>query len=803
MDDLLADFVAETREMLEAIGGEIVAWEANPSDRARLDAVFRFVHTVKGNCGFFDFPRLEKLSHAAESTLAEVRAGRRQPDSALVTAVLSVIDKIGLLTDRIENGEDLETGESDDALIAALEVVDHAEAAEIALDAMTDNQASNADEQSKSDGEATKAAAPRTIRLPVAALDALMNGVSDMVLARNDLSRRLREAKIETDLDAPFERLSSIVNEVREGVSNMRMQRVDYLFNALPRLVRDLSAELGKQVMLDLEGGDVELDREMIEMIRDPLTHIIRNAIDHGLETPSERLAAGKREIGMLHISARQSGNKVWLMITDDGRGIDIERVTQKALSAGITTEADLAKLSDNERAFLIFEPGLSTAESVSSVSGRGVGMDVVRANIEALGGDIKVKTNGEEGTIFFLQIPLTLSIVSGVTVRVGEHMFAVPRHFIDEIESGSKAMESKVAVGDGEMITHRGERIPFLRIAKALQVDDEGDYDAKRSAVLITRPTTNRTVALEVDEILDHEDMVVKPLAQALVGVGLYAGTILLDDGSPILMLDIPALAYTNGLIKGLRARSYVDEEPETDTVGDALEERVMVISTLDGRRRAVRLPLVRRIETVDLANVDMGAATPRVRIGEDLLPLAGMASDASIPDRLRLLRLSDGDTEIAYAVASVIDTIALTGEITPETQDPAIEGVTILDDEPTELLDALYLFANHARAQVPTTKPVCAIAGDAPWIDSILAPLIRSAGYELTRDPEAAADVAIIADDTPSASDAAGSAGSPHTIRLRAQADPDTGDDGTIYRYDGSGLMAALRAAPQRKSA
>src|SRR5919112_385352 len=372
MDDLIADFVAECREMLEALGGEIVAWEAAPEDRARLDSIFRFVHTVKGNCGFFDFPRLEALSHAAEDALADVRAGRRQADGALVSAVLAIIDRIGEMVAAIEAGEEMPAGD-DSALIQAL-----APGAEAAAPAAA----------TVAEANGKMAAAPRTIRLSVELLDRVMSTVSDMVLARNELARRLRETSSDVTVDGAFERLSSIIAEMRDAITRTRMQRIENLFVALPRMVRDLSGELGKQVLIDIEGGDVELDREMIEMIRDPLTHIIRNAVDHGIETPAERLKAGKREIGILAVSARQSGNQILIDIHDDGRGIDGRKLVEKAIAAGTIDKADAAQLSPREQLALMFEAGPSTAKEVTAISGRGVGMDVVRSNVERIGGD-------------------------------------------------------------------------------------------------------------------------------------------------------------------------------------------------------------------------------------------------------------------------------------------------------------------------------------------------------------------------------------------------------------------------------
>jgi two-component system chemotaxis sensor kinase CheA len=271
MDDLITEFIAETRDMLEALSGEIVAWEAAPADRERLDQIFRFVHTVKGNSGFFDLTRIGALSHAAEDVLAEVRAGRRQPDQALVSAVLAAIDRISVLVEAIETKEEVPGDE--DVLIAVLR--------------------GKAELESAPPAEALARHARRSIRLSVDLLDRIMNGVSDSVLARNELARRMRAANAEVEVETAFERVSACIAEIRDAVMRTRMQRIDALFAALPRVVRDLAAELGKEILLDVDGGDVELDREMIETIRDPLTHIVRNAIDHGIESPAERRSAG------------------------------------------------------------------------------------------------------------------------------------------------------------------------------------------------------------------------------------------------------------------------------------------------------------------------------------------------------------------------------------------------------------------------------------------------------------------------------------------------------------------------------
>lgn len=379
MDELLQEFISETRETLEALAGEVVAWEADPEDRDRLDAIFRFFHTVKGSCGFLNLPRFERLSHAAEDVLSEIRAGKRIADPATVSAVLGIMDRIAELAEAVAIGAALPQ-ENDDYLIAALT----GRLAETEP-TVTDEEMSAPIVMRTSAGQS----APRTIRLPLSLIDQLMNGVSDMVLARNELSRKLRERSTDPELESAFERLSTCVADMRDAISKTRMQRVDRLFTAIPRMVRDLSRELGKRIDLSLEGGDVEMDREMVEMVVDPLTHIVRNSIDHGIEAPEKRRALGKPEAGRLRLEARQSGNQIVIEISDDGQGINTGRLVDKAVAAGRLTPDGAARMSEAERLDLIFHPGLSTANQVTAISGRGVGMDVVRANVERIGGVI------------------------------------------------------------------------------------------------------------------------------------------------------------------------------------------------------------------------------------------------------------------------------------------------------------------------------------------------------------------------------------------------------------------------------
>ena len=774
MDDLIADFVAECREMLEALGGEIVAWEAQPDDRARLDSIFRFVHTVKGNCGFFEFPRLEALSHAAEDALADVRSGRRLPDGSLVSAVLAIIDRIAEMIAAIEAGEELPAGD-DSALIAALAPGSEGPVAPAPTVAVDGQKAS---------------AAPRTIRLSVELLDRVMSTVSDMVLARNELARRLRESTSDVPVDGAFERLSSIIAEMRDAITRTRMQRIENLFVGLPRMVRDLSAELGKQVLVDVEGGDVELDREMIEMIRDPLTHIIRNAIDHGIEKPVERQKSGKREIGVLAVSARQSGNQILIDIQDDGRGIDGKKLVEKAVASGVIDKANAAQLAPREQLALIFEPGVSTAKEVTAISGRGVGMDVVRSNVERIGGVVEVDSRPGEGTRMTLRVPLTLTIIPALTVSIGSQHFAIPRSAIDEIVRANGESVTLEHLGGAGVATIRGRRVPEVSLAAILGL--ESRVDAKDRTLIVLRPAGGDVYALSVDKIHDHEELVVKPAAPAVMATGLYAGTTLADDGSPILLFDPAGLAEVGGV--RLEAQERAARIAEGQAVIEAQATPVLLFRGLDGGRRALRLAIVDRIEEVATSAVREAAGQLRVQVGEAILPLAGAEGVELGGEKVRLFRLNDGRQEIGYAFAEVVDFAAIDNEVIHSERPGEISGVSLINGEPAELIDAHWLFSNHVGVAAHAKEErVCLVPCWDPWMQNMLRPLIEAAGYRVIDDPEEEkADVVIatVGEELPRES-------VDKTIWLRDEPEASGKKDQSIYRYDRAALLMALKSA------
>ncbi|UZK66519.1 chemotaxis protein CheA [Sphingomonas sp. M1-B02] len=765
MDDLLQEFIAETRETLEALSGEIVAWESHPDDKRRLDAIFRFVHTVKGSCGFLDLPRLARLSHAAEDVLAQVRSGDRSPDRALVNAVLGVVDRIGELVEAIDAGVSLDDS-GEDLLIAAL--------------------AKGSDEVAQAPVSPLQRAPARSVRLNVELLDRMMSGMSDMVLARNELARRLRQGEVDPMIEGALERLSLTVGEMRDTVTRTRMQKIEALFSALPRMVRDTAASLGKSVTLHVEGSDVELDREMIEMMRDPLVHIVRNAIDHGIEPPAERRIGGKRENGRLVVSARQAGNQIIIEIVDDGRGIDVERLVAKLVSEG-RDERELRALSERAKLELVFEPGLSSKDEVTAISGRGVGMDVVRASIEQLGGRVELDNAPGKGLRLAIHVPLTLSIISAIVVGVGSQRFAIPRQAIEEIVTERNGAIRIDELGGAAIATVRDRRMPLVRLADLLGIEPSGSDEGQ---MLVIVGVSEGSYALAVDTVLDNEELVIKPASPAVMTTGLYAGQTLPDSGLPMLMLDSAGMAQVAGLHF---ARDGVDRFDEEVAVHEVPGVPALLFADLDGMRRAVPLGAVDRVEQVDPSTVRFAAGRFRVTIEGRILPLA---TQGEIEGRTQLsvLRLKDGASEVCYAIGEALDIIVLPEDVIPAREPGPISGVALIDGEQVELLDVLWVFDEHADRESEESAPLCLIAGDADgWMMSFVRPLLETAGYRVAvslGEGEVAA-VVLSSEDMPSELRS-----TTPVVRLRRRRAAAGAEDDSVYRYDRSGLLSALEA-------
>lgn len=758
MDDLLQEFIAETRETLEALSGEIVAWESNPDDKGRLDAIFRFVHTVKGSCGFLDLPRLGRLSHAAEDVLAQVRSGERVPDRGLVNAVLAIVDRIGELAEAIDAGESLDDS-GEDLLIAAL--------------------AEGSDEIAQPTSAGGQRAPARSVRLSVDLLDRMMSGMSDMVLARNELARRLRNGEVDPAIEAALERLSLTVGEMRDTVTRTRMQKIDALFSALPRMVRDTAAGLGKSVTLHMEGSDVELDREMIEVMRDPLVHIVRNSIDHGIEAPSARRGSGKRENGRLVVSARQSGNQIIIEIADDGRGIDVEKLITKLAAVGPRSERELRTLSDKAKLDLVFEPGLSAKDEVSEISGRGVGMDVVRSAIEQIGGRVELDNAPGKGLRIAIHVPLTLSIISAIVVGVGKQRFAIPRQAIEEIVTDRGDAIRIDQIGGSSVATVRDRRIPLVDLGGLLGID-HGQTSGEMLAIV---SVGEGSYALRVDTVLDNEELVIKPASPAVMSTGLYAGQTLPDSGLPMLLLDCAGMA-TAAHLDFNRNGAHVYDEVEAEAEAPGVP--ALLFHDLDGVRRAVPLGIVDRVEQVGTDLVRMAAGQLRIAIEGRILPLV-VQGELDSRARLSVLRLKDGETEVAYAIDEALDIVVLPEEIAPARTPGLVAGVVLLDDEQVELLDAYWVFGEYAGDEGEAEQPLCLLSGDDGWMVSFVKPLLEGAGYRVATSLAPGETASVIL---------SGEEGAPEgAVRLRRRKAAVKGDD-SIYRYDREALLSALKA-------
>ena len=762
MDDLLQEFIAETRETLEALSGEIVAWESAPDDRDRLDAIFRFVHTVKGSCGFLDLPRLARLSHAAEDVLAAVRSGERSPDTPLVNAVLAIVDRIGEIVEAIDAGHALDDS-GEDLLIAALDTGSEAVAQAIVPAAR---------------------AASRSVRLNVDLLDRMMSGMSDMVLARNELARRMRDDGANPSVEAALERLSLTVAEMRDTVTRTRMQKIDALFSALPRMVRDTAAELGKSVTLHIEGSDVELDREMIEMMRDPLVHIIRNSIDHGIEAPALRRMIGKRENGWLNVAARQSGNQIIIEISDDGQGIDTDRLVAKIAGSGLRSEAALRALGEQARLDLVFEPGLSTKDTVTAISGRGVGMDVVRANVEQIGGRIELFNAPGKGLRIAIHVPLTLSIMSTIGIGVRDQRFAISRQAIEEIvRVGGEAIRID-RIGDTLTATVRDRRMPLVDLGAML------GFAPSDPAMLVIVGVSGGSYALAVDAVLDHEELVIKPAAPAIMATGAYAGQTLPDSGLPMLMLDCAGIAQVAGL-------EFTREAAANDV---AVEARVagvqaLLFDDLDGTRRVVPLSVIDRVEPVPTSAIRFSAGQLRLSVDDAIIPLVA-SGDWAAQATVSVLRLRDGGLEIGYAIAEALDIVELPDAIVVAREAGPIAGVVAIDGEQVEVLDLHWIFANHALRMTAASLPLCLLDGaESAWMTTFLKPVLEAAGYRVTsalRSGETAHVVVRMDGDSATAT------GSATVVRLRRDAE---GDDSSVFRYDRPGLLAAVARSAETR--
>ena len=757
MDELLGDFLTETTESLDLVDSELVRFEQDPNNGQILGNIFRLVHTIKGTCGFLGLSRLEALTHAAESLMGKFRDGMPVTADA-VTLILSTLDRIkailgGLQTlQREPDGNDADLIEQLSRMARAEKVapqlqpapqqLSHDKPAPERAEAEPVKQAAG-ETSDRPAGEATEKLASHSIRVSVDTLDHLMTTVSELVLTRNQLLEIVRQHE-DSDFKVPLQRLSNVTAELQEGVMKTRMQPIGNAWQKLPRVVRDLSADLGKDIELEMHGADTELDRQVLELVKDPLTHLVRNCADHGIESPAHRLAAGKRRAGTIRLSACHQGGHIIIEIADDGRGLDTARIKAKAIELGLAGEAELAAKTDGEICNFIFAPGFSTASQVTSVSGRGVGMDVVRSNIEQIGGTVDLKSAPGAGTTFTIKIPLTLAIVSALIVEAGGERFAIPQLSVLElVRAGGNGEHRIERIKDTPVLRLRNTLLPLLHLKEVLQL---GAPDDDNGFVVVTQ-VGNQIFGAVVDGVFHTEEIVIKPMSSKLRHIPVFSGTTILGDGSVIMILDPNGVAQALGRA-AQAAQAEAGEVKENEEVVKDDKVSLLVFRAGSQQPKAVPLSLVTRLEEIDCRRIEISDGRHLVQYRDQLMPLirvdaeAGLKKEGSQP----ILVFSDHGRSMGLVVDEIVDIVEDRLDIEVASNRPGVLGYAVVKGATTEIIDVGHFLPQafedwfrrrDASARVARTV---LLVDDSAFFRELLAPLIKAAGYHVVAVASAA---------------------------------------------------------------
>ncbi|MEQ1509183.1 MAG: chemotaxis protein CheW [Sphingopyxis sp.] len=703
MDEMLREFVGETLDMMEAIGGDLVAWQIDPSDRRRLDSIFRAIHTVKGSSSFFELPRVTAISHAAENILEILRARKNAPDRKSVSIILRAFDHIRALAHAIAQ-DGFEPEGDDSELLAVLSAnfrVSDRDQAERYSRKPSPPKTGQPENESEQPGSVP--IEWRSVRVPLGLLDTLMNGVSDLVLARNDFALQLRASGIEPADLAGFDRFSEILSAVRGSVSQMRMVPLLQLFAPLPRLVHSLCDELGKNVSLTVDGGQVEIDREVIESLRDPIIHVIRNAIDHGIEDSEGRLAAGKAATAQLSISGRHDGNRIAIVIEDDGRGLDDDGLIERAIAAGHLTDERVSGLTQAQIANLIFLPGLSTAQSVTGISGRGVGMDVVKANVEKLGGSVRIHNRPGQGVMISIDVPMTLTIISALAIDVDGQGFALPRNVVDEVLLASNDSVQRVEAGGALMVRVRGRMLPLVVLEPLLGLESSGISLSDR-ALILCRVAGSRSFVLDVPDVRDHDELVIKPLPPTLMSIGLYAGFSLPDNGRPMLLLDVDGIA--NHAVARAPQSQPVETMGEGEDGSAEQDERWLCYRGWEqSLLSAVPMANIERLIDVNYTQLTRAGGRIVANINEEMVAVDN--ADFALPNHgsdtgtVRMIWASHEHSHILIPVRDVVQLVPLKMRMPAQEDSKVALGLALFEGDIVEMIDIRRLI-ERAFAQV-----------------------------------------------------------------------------------------------------
>lgn len=708
MDELTREFVIESQEGLDRMERCLTELEERPRDGALLAEIFRSVHTIKGTTGFLGYSRLESLSHAGENLLGMLRDGKVTADAEIISALLSLLDGLRSILHSIE-AQGGEGDGSDSAMIerlCALQAEGHGdglvngteERGAQAGAAILESRRASLPEADWLEKPASTAAAS-TLRVDVELLNRMMNLVGELVLTRNQILQA-------TCADAGFavlsRRLDMVTADLREAVMQARMQPVSHVFSKFPRVVRDLAQQLGKHVRLEMEGQETELDKSLLDAIKDPLTHSVRNAIDHGIEEPQVREAAGKPAEGLLRLRAYQEGSHVVVEVADDGGGIRVEKVRDKAIEHGLIAQEKAAQMSERELLQLIFLPGFSTAAAVTNVSGRGVGMDVVRNNVEKIGGKVEIDSRPGKGTTLRLRIPLTLAIIPALIVRSRGQGFALPQGVLHElVQLTAEQAEAQIEWLEQVPIYRlRGRLMPLVFLDRLLeQTVDAGASEACYIAVL---NADGRRFGLVVNGLADPEEIVVKPLSPALKEIGIFSGATVTGNGEMALILDPVAVAICASV-----GVSSEEEEQQAVTERAKAEpgEEYLLVKTAAGQA-ALPLRDVLRIERIPRSRIERIGDTPVLQFEGALLPVedgCGMLAQTFDENaQMTVVVCRDGGRHVGLTVSQVLD-VGEGGSLHESGTDVLATGVTLLRQRLTRVVDLSRIPTLPVRTEEP----------------------------------------------------------------------------------------------------
>jgi two-component system, chemotaxis family, sensor kinase CheA len=587
--------------------------------------------------------------------------------------------------------------------------------------------------------------ANQSIRVNVDTLEHLMTMVSELVLTRNQLLEISRRNE-DTEFKVPLQRLSNVTAELQEGVMKTRMQPIGNAWQKLPRIVRDLSGELHKQIELEMHGADTELDRQVLDLIKDPLTHMVRNSADHGLETPAERAAAGKPEQGTIRLSAYHEGGHIIICIADNGRGLNTERIKAKAVANGLVSEAELEKMTEAQIHKFIFAPGFSTAATVTSVSGRGVGMDVVRTNIDQIGGTIDVKSVAGEGSSVTIKIPLTLAIVSALIVEAAGDRFAIPQLSVVELVRARANSEHRIErIKDTAVLRLRNKLLPLMHLKKLLKIDDGTSSDPENGFIVVTQ-VGSQTFGIVVDGVFHTEEIVVKPMSTKLRHIDMFSGNTILGDGAVIMIID------PNGIAKALGAAGGASHEIAEENAASRASAAEQLTSLLvfragSSQPKAVPLGLVTRLEELPTDKIELSNGRYMVQYRDQLMPLVQMNGvSVQTSGAQPILVFADDGRSMGLVVDEIIDIVEERLHIEVAGQVEGILGSAVIKGQATEVIDVGH-FLPMAFSDWFTRKEMrpsvsaqsVLLVDDSAFFRNMLAPVLKAAGYRVRVAPNA----------------------------------------------------------------